>query len=120
MESESGYFSLGTEGELKFLIIFFYWRFYVVSRSNEKRECRKSRPKLLNYGVLCKVHKNPQSLTVMSLLPTNLLYIKKIDSYKKGLRESKKKEMPCFYRYLYNPSQQRNRKLWKVVDYVGN
>ena len=41
----------------------------------------------------------------LSLLPTNLLYNKKIDFYNKELRKSKKKEMPCFYRYLYNPTK---------------
>lgn len=48
------------------------------------------------------------------MLPTNLLYNKKIDFYNKELRKSKKKEMPCFYRYLYNPTKSTEKQ--KAVE----
>lgn len=95
-----------------FLLLSFTGAFmlYHVRMKRENVETRGQN--CYNYGVWCKIHKNPQSLTVIA--PTNLLYNKKIDSYKKRLRKSKKKEMPYFYRYLYNPNQQRNRKLWNI------
>lgn len=48
------------------------------------------------------------------MLPTNLLYNKEIDFYNKELRKSKKKEMPCFHRYLYNPSKSTEKQ--KAVE----